>query len=382
MRWAAGRRTSREEDIAYCLMGIFDINMPLLYGEGAKAFQRLQEEILRESEDHTLFAWRATPESAARFPYRGLLADSPDEFVGSEGLVSFQVLRLSGQTNAIVTNRGISLTSTVEPGWESLDMTSNGIKVGLNCRYGDSFTEVYGIELTSRGGGLVDQYVRSDPSHIFTLSPLEQQHTFYVAKTLHSRELPQMPEAKRQYAIYIDRKNDWIEVVATHGSGVRFSPSLNLIELGPWASSAWARGNVDRKAGLELAVPGASNRVLVLFWAEYDAAQRSWTYTVDGLGARPGEVAAKFAAAEQPSWGTRQKRQYDSLLIPHAPRRYVRVTGEMGKIQGFDMFWVTLRIYQDERNPSSLDRVKIGLRHPRRFFQYLLYRLSAKEVRP
>ncbi|KAL7623180.1 hypothetical protein AAE478_006861 [Parahypoxylon ruwenzoriense] len=58
MSWASRRRTSRDEDIAYCLLGIFDVNMPLIYGEGHKAFQRLQEEIMRAfPEDHTLFAW-------------------------------------------------------------------------------------------------------------------------------------------------------------------------------------------------------------------------------------------------------------------------------------------------------------------------------------
>jgi hypothetical protein len=34
MSWAARRQTSRIEDTAYCLMGLFNINMPLLYGEG------------------------------------------------------------------------------------------------------------------------------------------------------------------------------------------------------------------------------------------------------------------------------------------------------------------------------------------------------------
>ena len=43
MSWAAGRRTTRLEDEAYCLMGLFDVNMPLLYGEGRKAFSRLQQ---------------------------------------------------------------------------------------------------------------------------------------------------------------------------------------------------------------------------------------------------------------------------------------------------------------------------------------------------
>lgn len=47
MQWASGRETTRLEDLAYCLMGIFNINMPLLYGEGTKAFIRLQEEILK-----------------------------------------------------------------------------------------------------------------------------------------------------------------------------------------------------------------------------------------------------------------------------------------------------------------------------------------------
>ncbi|KAF9692825.1 hypothetical protein EKO04_009224 [Ascochyta lentis] len=78
MSWAAHRLTTRVEDLAYCLLGLFDIQMPLLYGEGKKAFIRLQEEILKTTDDYSLFAWRAldcTPST-----YRGLLARSPLEF--------------------------------------------------------------------------------------------------------------------------------------------------------------------------------------------------------------------------------------------------------------------------------------------------------------
>jgi hypothetical protein len=57
MSWLSRRQTTRVEDIAYCMLGIFDINMPLLYGEGLKAFVRLQEEIIKVSNDHTLFCW-------------------------------------------------------------------------------------------------------------------------------------------------------------------------------------------------------------------------------------------------------------------------------------------------------------------------------------
>ncbi|OIW27820.1 hypothetical protein CONLIGDRAFT_551906, partial [Coniochaeta ligniaria NRRL 30616] len=60
MSWASRRQTTREEDIAYCLLGIFDISMPLLYGEGSKAFIRLQEQIIKEYDDESLFAWRST----------------------------------------------------------------------------------------------------------------------------------------------------------------------------------------------------------------------------------------------------------------------------------------------------------------------------------
>ncbi|KAE9371074.1 HET-domain-containing protein, partial [Stipitochalara longipes BDJ] len=57
MSWASGRETTRVEDIAYCLLGIFDIAMPMIYGEGTKAFMRLQEEILKNDDDHSIFAW-------------------------------------------------------------------------------------------------------------------------------------------------------------------------------------------------------------------------------------------------------------------------------------------------------------------------------------
>jgi Heterokaryon incompatibility protein (HET) len=44
--WVDNRQTTREEDIAYCLLGIFDISMPLIYGEGKKrAMRRLRKAI-------------------------------------------------------------------------------------------------------------------------------------------------------------------------------------------------------------------------------------------------------------------------------------------------------------------------------------------------
>jgi hypothetical protein len=77
MRWAAGRETTRIEDQAYSLLGIFNINLPLIYGEGGKAFDRLQEEIVRTSSDTSILLH----DGAHR-----LFANKPAEFINT-GLV-------------------------------------------------------------------------------------------------------------------------------------------------------------------------------------------------------------------------------------------------------------------------------------------------------
>ncbi|KAI8995273.1 hypothetical protein BD414DRAFT_513087 [Trametes punicea] len=57
MSWAAHRQTSRLEDQAYSLMGIFGVYMPTIYGEGSNAFLRLQQEIMKTILDQSIFAW-------------------------------------------------------------------------------------------------------------------------------------------------------------------------------------------------------------------------------------------------------------------------------------------------------------------------------------
>ncbi|KAL2875784.1 hypothetical protein SGCOL_008930 [Colletotrichum sp. CLE4] len=78
MSWLSCRKTTRKEDMAYCMLGIFDINMPLLYGEGAKAFARLQEEILKTSTDQSLFCWSWTESDPGSWV--SMLAPSPRNF--------------------------------------------------------------------------------------------------------------------------------------------------------------------------------------------------------------------------------------------------------------------------------------------------------------
>ncbi|KAI1854280.1 hypothetical protein JX266_001421 [Neoarthrinium moseri] len=118
MSWAAGRKTTREEDVAYSLLGLCGITMPLLYGEGSQAFLRLQEEVIRRHFDPTLLAWGLpcifnvysapssaidmltgsihpwsdpTPEEACWELPSGVLATSPTMFSSSNRIIAHKV---------------------------------------------------------------------------------------------------------------------------------------------------------------------------------------------------------------------------------------------------------------------------------------------------
>jgi hypothetical protein len=111
MSWAANRKTTRDEDIAYCLLGIFAVNMPLLYGEGMNAFSRLQEEMMRESSDQSLFAW-TLPWPTDTMPWnRGILAPHPKCFSQSANVVPFEGAEQlgTGTEPYTMTNQGLRI---------------------------------------------------------------------------------------------------------------------------------------------------------------------------------------------------------------------------------------------------------------------------------
>jgi hypothetical protein len=93
MSWAANREAPRVEDIAYSLLGLFGVSMPILYGEGHTAFTRLQEKIFQRTDDATLFAWQS---SNSNHMYRGLFAQSPYEFAHFATRSKWTPLRIHG----------------------------------------------------------------------------------------------------------------------------------------------------------------------------------------------------------------------------------------------------------------------------------------------
>ncbi|KAI6123346.1 hypothetical protein EV401DRAFT_2229121 [Pisolithus croceorrhizus] len=114
LQWASMRRTTRPEDIAYSLFGIFNFHLPVMYGESAgNALGRLLAEILSQSGDISVLDWVGEPSPFhSCFPahivsYQGLSMPPPQptaeeqSSVTSEGLRSFEVLRnVSGSPSA------------------------------------------------------------------------------------------------------------------------------------------------------------------------------------------------------------------------------------------------------------------------------------------
>ncbi|KAJ2980033.1 hypothetical protein NUW58_g7052 [Xylaria curta] len=122
MSWVSKRQTTRPEDMAYCLLGIFDVNMPMIYGEGQKAFMRLQEEIAKDSCDLSLFAWQQLDLSQN---YRGILARSPAEFSNCRE-IKHRIKNAIIPTEFTLTNRGLRIeTALVKAPAESKDLILN-----------------------------------------------------------------------------------------------------------------------------------------------------------------------------------------------------------------------------------------------------------------
>ncbi|KAJ0161407.1 Vegetative incompatibility protein HET-E-1 [Colletotrichum tanaceti] len=114
MSWAAKRETTREEDRSYSLLGLFGVHLPLLYGEGGKnAFLRLQEELIRISDDRSISAWHSgsfCPQEEflpAFSKGSSFLASSPADFSSCSDIVICNLVRKP--SNFVITNAGLRI---------------------------------------------------------------------------------------------------------------------------------------------------------------------------------------------------------------------------------------------------------------------------------
>lgn len=169
MSWASHRCTTRKEDVAYCLMGLFDVNMPLLYGEGERAFIRLQEEIIKHSDDQSLFAW--TDPAAAADHQCGLLASSPAHFATSGDIVPYSEWGSSAPFS--ISNKDLRIELPLSPYGEDLYVAA------LHCPVPPEYEKFLGIYLKRVFTGN-SQYVRAKLHALCSIELRGSIQTVYV----------------------------------------------------------------------------------------------------------------------------------------------------------------------------------------------------------
>lgn len=132
MSWASKRCTTRIEDEAYSLLGIFDVSLPLIYGEGCRAFMRLQEEIIQRSADYSIFAWdRHISNDYEHGRCQLVFAESPADFCYDNITQCYQ--ESHGWVEPFeMTNLGLRLSIPLKQCGDS--QLYHGI---LNCRFYD-----------------------------------------------------------------------------------------------------------------------------------------------------------------------------------------------------------------------------------------------------
>ncbi|KFA67653.1 hypothetical protein S40285_04955 [Stachybotrys chlorohalonatus IBT 40285] len=197
MSWASGRRCTRVEDTAYCLMGLFDVNMPLLYGEGDKAFKRLQEQIWNTTDDHTLLCWFVDEKDPRAWTIQSAFAQSPEDFRFSSNIVLFgNEVHDPGQLTKLGVPLRTSLSEVDEFDFDSYMVFPRPTKdrmmlATLNCGYTDTDNRSWRSFIV-----LVPAQMRWDPFHNGNTRP----HSIFARMATPRRKNFHLP--KRREALW------------------------------------------------------------------------------------------------------------------------------------------------------------------------------------
>ena len=132
LQWAANRETTRIEDRAYSLLGIFGITIPIAYGEGENAFYRLQESIMQKSSDRSLFLWEGQASSQS-----SMLASTPECFKCRYDILTKNAIlkeSYSPQPYFTLTNHGLAIAMSLYDNDETIkwaNAVASDYKLGL-----------------------------------------------------------------------------------------------------------------------------------------------------------------------------------------------------------------------------------------------------------
>lgn len=224
MSWAAGRHSTRIEDVAYSLLGLFGINMPLLYGEEEKAFLRLQAEIVSSCPDTTILAWAVLtypdrPNVIEETSFSGVMASSPGLF------------RACGRTKRLLdqssfdfsmSNRGIKLRAQF--GLRRCQIFKGSCLVLPVCRIQDV---TYGILVRNAGRGC---FVRQQPGELVRIKPHEMGHRLMLDPFLLTKLPPVIgtegEELGTRWNMILQSRRCVLEVV--------LAPGMEVYRRWPW----------------------------------------------------------------------------------------------------------------------------------------------------
>jgi hypothetical protein len=191
MSWAASRDTTRLEDRAYSLLGLFDVNMSMIYGEGEKAFIRLQEEILKKTTDLSLFAWSFEQPTSTEELF-GVLATTPGSFMRCKTVMAIRHRQFIFQDEITLTNKGIKLTTKLETLLTAQRSPHNihGIfKMTLNCAEDDDVGYPPSIIWLTKRGGIYYRIGHGEWTTVRYKSNTEAPTPIYLATRADPRSL-------------------------------------------------------------------------------------------------------------------------------------------------------------------------------------------------
>ncbi|KAK1758890.1 heterokaryon incompatibility protein-domain-containing protein, partial [Echria macrotheca] len=157
--WVASRETTRVEDMAYCLLGLFNVNMPMIYGEGEKAFVRLQHEIMKVHRDQSILAWGFDVDDEGNLRTNlqqnqtEVLATRPQQFRHCGRLVKSQNFRSQNTFEWLTGTLKLQLTLYTDPD----DGEAYGL---LNCGHEATLDKVVGLALVKLPAEGSDCYTR------------------------------------------------------------------------------------------------------------------------------------------------------------------------------------------------------------------------------
>ncbi|KAI0203368.1 heterokaryon incompatibility protein-domain-containing protein [Astrocystis sublimbata] len=200
MSWASNIITKREEDMAYCLLGLFELTMPMIYGEGGEqAFARLQEMIIKHINDDSILVWGINPKTLMSATGKHdqtlrILASRPADFAKCHHVVS----RSHHQSPLDIS--GGRLRARL-----ALHKTSSGNTYGLlNCGPDYDTNQILEVPLMlNSSSGLHKDYVRT-PKQFLISSPTTSESSIEQIQILIENRRTRQVRSNRQNGFYIE----------------------------------------------------------------------------------------------------------------------------------------------------------------------------------